>query len=165
MNASTNRKGLQMKKMVSMVGVGVMVLSLGLGSAFAQQATNPTVNTPPAASEKDKAPVAKPPLEMKGEKADPMKTTIPGTEAKSGIEVKSQASVPAKTATEMKSEAIAPVKPSVDKATTVKQEDSKAEKTADVKLNGEKKDAKVESSKAPIADTGKKLDEAKSVKQ
>ncbi len=143
-----------------MLGVGAMFLSLGLASAIAQQATNPAVNTPPAASEMDKAQAAKPPLELKGENADPMKTTMPGA---SGVEVKPHASVPAKAATEMKSEA--PVKPSVAMAATVKPEDGKAGKTADVKLNGEKKDAKAEPSKAPVADAGKKLDETKPVKQ
>ncbi len=135
-----------MKKIASMVGVGAMVLSLGLGSAFAQQATSTT--TPPVASEKDKAPVAVP--EMK--KADPIKAT--GSEVKSGVEAKSE-----KAAVEMK-KAADPVKGEIDKAATVKPD---VDKATDAKSAVEKKDGKVDAAKP--ADAVKKLDEAKSVKQ
>ncbi len=132
-----------MNKIASMVGVGAMVISLGLGSAFAQQATTAPTNTPPTAAEKDKAP--KPDMT----KADPMKAA----EAKAGVEVK-----PEKAGVEMKKTAD-PVKGEVDKAATEKPAN---DKTADKKVVGEKD---VKADPAKTADTVKKLDEAKSVKQ
>lgn len=137
-----------MKKIVSLVGVGAMVISLGLGSAFAQQ-TTPTVTTPPAASEKDKAPVVKPSVAMKDDKAVPAKT--PDAVVKPGLGAKS--------------EAIAPVKEEIGKAAEMKPAIEKADKAGDLKPSDEKKDAKVEPAKVKPEDAEKKLDEAKPVKK
>jgi hypothetical protein len=69
-----------MKKIVSLIGVGAMVMALGLGSAIAQQTTDPkaTPVTPPA-KEQPAPEKAKPGMEMKADaKANEVK---PGTPA------------------------------------------------------------------------------------
>jgi hypothetical protein len=93
-----NFKEKGMKKIVSLIGVSVMVLALGLGSGLAQQtAPKETPPVPAAAQEKqaapadvvkEKMPLAKPGVEVKPDKGAPVASPAVKTPEKAALESK-----------------------------------------------------------------------------
>jgi hypothetical protein len=160
-----------MKKIVSLVGIGAMVLMLGLGSGMAQQSAPKETSSVPASTqmksgvptgvEKDKTLPAKPGAELKSEKGTPMspaagKATEKTAEVKAtGTAKEAEKTVVPKPGVEVKPDQAAPQKssagPSTDKTTAaVKQAtDAKSEKVATPKAALEKAPEKAEATKPP----------------
>ena len=154
-----------MKKIVSMVGVGAMVITLGLGSAFAQQATQQpgsgaTVaqSKQPGEVEKDKAAVPKGAVEMKP--TTPAPATAGKASDKAGETASDKTTAP-KPDTGMKVEKAAPEKgvhkhADSDSGKTpagtavVPPADKKPEKDATAKPQTGKESAKPEETKSPV---------------
>jgi hypothetical protein len=164
-----------MKKIVSLIGVSVMVLALSLGSGVAQQ-TAPKESPPaPAAAQvkqavptdvvKDKTPVAKPGAEVKTEKGAPVVSPAVKAPEKAALESKTEAAPP--TGKGMEKAATPKLQPEVkppkavgqqgsvgtvtDKAAVAKSAvESKPEKAGVAKEITDKKPAKSEDLKTPV---------------
>lgn len=112
-----------MKKAISLVGVGAMVLMLGLGSGLAQQsapkdpATAPVVTqakpATPADAAKEKTVAGKPGTEVKVEKAAPATPTV-GKEAAKATSAKTATPAPPKGAADQATEKSTVAKPIAD---------------------------------------------------
>lgn len=135
-----------MKKAIALVGAGALVLTLGLGSGFAQQTVSPPAATPPTAVQ-PKAPAAE------GVNKDILLPAKPTTSTGTETAVKPAADKPAE-----KGAAVKPgEEPKVDKAATMpkameKSTDAKGEQTPTGPAGKETNKALLE--QAPAAKTG-----------
>ena len=174
-----------MKKIASMVGVGAMVITFGMGSLCAQQQqTTQPAGTAPAITGKavpgvvEKTPVAKPQGEAKAEKAASATRSIAkdsGLSAKASSEVKPELTAPAKPSEmkpggQVKPEAVAPVKPSTEKTTgntTTAKSDAavKTDKSTDTKAATETKPGKDAATKPLDEKSSDKTGDLKPAKQ
>jgi len=171
-----------MKKIASMVGVGAMVITFGMGSLYAQQqqTTQPagTVHAVPGDAEKNKTPAAKPEGEVKADKAAPGTRSVAkdaGLSAKTGSEVKPELTAPAKPSDmkpggQVKPEAVPSVKPTTEKTTsdttTAKSSAAvKADKSADTKTATEVKPSKDAPTKPLDEKSSDKAGDTKPAKQ
>lgn len=133
-----------MKKMVSVVGIGAMVIALGLGSGFAQQqpasgsSATPVKQADPVTAGKETPQAVKPVVAVTPEKGAP--STVPAEKAKDTAST-------AKPATGVNVEKAEPAKPVVE---------VKPDKGATAKPAAEVKPEKAAPAKTPVEKTGDK---------